>query len=132
MKKIEAIIRKERFEQVDAALKAIGVGGLTLEEVKGRGRTRLVTTVYSRGVFTHEEEYIKHFKIEILVKDEDAPKVVDAIMTSASTGAAGDGKVFVTSVEEVLDIGSRQSGKRAVEIEDMPPVTVYNSVPGKN
>jgi len=69
MKKIEAIIRKERFEGVDAALKAVGVGGLTREDVMGRGRTRVVTTVYSRGVFTREEEYIKHYKIEILIKD---------------------------------------------------------------
>jgi len=131
LKKIEAIVRKERFEHVDAALKAIGVGGLTLEEVKGRGRTRIVTTVYSRGVFTHEEEYIKHYKIEILVKDEDAAKVVDSILNSASTGAAGDGKIFITTVDEVLDIGSKQSGKKAVEIEDMPPVKVRQSAPGK-
>jgi nitrogen regulatory protein P-II 1 len=127
VKKIEAIIRKERFEMVDAALKGIGVGGLTVEEVTGRGRTRIVTTVHQRGVFTNEEEYIRHFKIEILVKDEDAAKVVQAIMNSASTGGAGDGKVFVTSVDQVLDIGSKQSGREAVEIEDMPPVTVRNS-----
>lgn len=131
MKKIEAIVRKERFEHVDAALKAIGVGGLTLEEVKGRGRTRIVTTVYSRGVFTQEEEYIKHYKIEILVKDEDAAKVVDSILNSASTGAAGDGKIYITTLDEVLDIGSKQSGKKAVEIEDMPPVKVRQSAPGK-
>lgn len=132
MKKIEAIIRKERFEQVDAALKAIGVGGLTVEEVKGRGRTRIVTTVYSRGVFTHEEEYIRHLKLEILSKDEDASRVVDAIVNSASTGGAGDGKIFVTTVDEVLDIGSKESGKRAVEMENAPPVTVHTSVPSKN
>jgi nitrogen regulatory protein P-II 1 len=132
MKKIEAIVRKERFEQVDAALKSIGVGGLTLEEVKGRGRTRVVTTVYSRGVSTYEEEYIRHLKIEIIAKDEDVAKVVDSIMNSATTGAAGDGKIFVSSIDEVLDIGSKQSGKKAVEIEDMPTVTVHNSVPSKN
>ena len=58
--------------------------------------------------------------------------MVDAIVNSASTGGTGDGKIFVTSVEEVLDIGSKQSGKRAVEMESMPPVTVHNSVPSKN
>jgi len=132
LKKIEAVIRRERFEEVDAALKGIGVGGLTLEEVKGRGRTRIVTTVYSRGVFRHEEEYIRHLKLEIIVKDEDAARVVDAIMTSASTGGAGDGKVFVTTIDEVLDIGSKQTGRNAVEIENSPIVTVHNSVPSKH
>ena len=132
MKKIEAVIRRERFEQVDSALKQIGVGGLTLEEVKGRGRTRIVTTVYSRGVFTQEEEYIRHLKLEIIVKDEDATRVVDAIVGSASTGGVGDGKIFVTTVDEVLDIGSGQSGRNAVEIENSPPVTVHHSVPSKH
>jgi len=126
LKKIEAIIRKERFEGVDAALKAVGVGGLTLGDVMGRGRTRVVTTVYSRGVSTREDEYVRHYKIEILVKDEDTAKVVDAIMNSASTGGTGDGKIFVSSVDEVLDIGSKLEGKKAVEMRDMAPVTVHS------
>jgi len=124
MKKIEAIIRRERFSLVDAALKQAGVGGLTMEEVRGRGRTRLLTTVYVKGIWTQEEEYIRHVKLEIVVKDEDARKVVDAIMSTASTESPGDGKVFVTSVDEFLDIGSKQSGNQAVEMEAMPPVTV--------
>jgi nitrogen regulatory protein PII len=132
LKKIEAVIRKERFEEVDAALKASGVGGLTVEDVRGRGRTRIVTKVYSRGVFTKEEEYIRHLKLEIIVKDEDAAKVVQAIMKSASTGGVGDGKIFVIPIEEIIDIGSKQTGGVAVDIENSPPVTVHNSVPGKN
>jgi nitrogen regulatory protein P-II 1 len=132
MKKIEAIIRRERFPQVDAALKQAGVGGLTMEDVRGRGRTRLQTTVYAKGVWTQEQEYIRHVKLEIIVKDEDAKKIVDAIMSTASTESAGDGKVFVTSVDEVLDIGSRQSGDKALEMEAMPPITVTASVPGRN
>lgn len=132
MKKIEAIIRRERFSEVDAALKMAGVGGLTMEEVQGRGRTRLQTTVYMRGVWTREDEYIRHLKLEIVVKDEDERKVVDAIMGAASTGSAGDGKVFVTAVDEVLDIGSKQSGAMAVEIEEQPPITVVAATPGYN
>jgi len=131
MKKIEAIVRRERFEQVDAALKAIGINGLTVEEVKGRGRTRMVTTIYSRGVWTKEDEYIRHYKIEILVGDNEANRVINAIMSSASTGAAGDGKIFVTSVDEVVDIGSKQSGEQAIDIENSPPVIVQQTVPGQ-
>lgn len=132
MKKIEAVIRRERFNQVDAALKQVGVGGLTMEEVRGRGRTRLQTTIYQRGVWTREDEYIRHVKLEIIVKDEDAKKVVDAIMSTAHTESPGDGKIFVTSVDEVLDIGTRESGNRAVDIEATPPVTVVAQTPGHN
>jgi len=124
MKKIEAVIRREKFEAVDDALKRIGVGGLTLEEVKGRGRTRLVTTVHMRGVWTQEDEYIRHIKLEIIAKDNEVGKVVDTILSSATTGSPGDGKIFVSSVDEFLDIGSKQNGDRAIEIETNPPVMV--------
>lgn len=124
MKKIEAIVRREKFEQVDAALKAIGVNGLTMEEVKGRGRTRMVTTIYSRGTWTKEDEYISHYKLEILVNDDEANKVINAIMSSASTGAAGDGKIFVSSVDNVVDIGSRETGTKALDVEKSAPVIV--------
>jgi len=132
MKKIEAIIRREKFSEVDAALKKVGVGGLTMEEVQGRGRTRLQTTVYMRGAWTREDEYIRHVKLEIVVKDEDAKKVVDALISAAKTDSPGDGKVFVTTVEDVIDIGSKMSGDRAVEIEAQPPVTVIASMRGRN
>ena len=122
MKKIEAVIRREKFEAVDDALKKIGVGGLTLEEVKGRGRTRVVTTVHMRGTWTQEDEYIRHIKLEIIAKDDQVSKVVDSILKSATTGSPGDGKIFVTSVEQTYDIGSSQSGDRAVDIEANPPV----------
>ena len=125
MKKIEAVIRREKFEAVDDALKKIGVGGLTLEEVKGRGRTRLVTTVHMRGVWTQEDEYIRHIKLEIIAKDNEVGKVVDTILSSATTGSPGDGKIFVSAVDEFLDIGSKQSGDRAIEIEANPPVMVH-------
>jgi nitrogen regulatory protein PII len=127
LKKIEAIVRRERFDQVDAALKSIGVSGLTMEDVKGRGRTREVNTIYSRGMWTREDEYIRHYKLEIIVNDSDANKVINAIMSSASTGGSGDGKIFVTSVDEVVDIGSKQSGKDAINMENSPPVVVQRS-----
>lgn len=131
MKKIEAIIRREKFSDVDAALKKAGVGGLTIEEVSGRGRTRLQTTIYMRGVWTQEEEYIHHVKLEIIVKDEEVKKVVDAIMSAASTKDSGDGKIFVSTVNEVFDIGSKESGNKALEMEGMPPVTVKKKSRGE-
>ena len=124
MKKIEAVIRREKFEAVDDALKKIGVGGLTLEEVKGRGRTRLVTTVHMRGVWTQEDEYIRHIKLEIIAKDDEVNGVVETILNSATTGSPGDGKIFVSKVDQFLDIGSKQTGDKAVEIEANPPVMV--------
>ncbi len=122
MKKIEAVIRREKFEEVDEALKKIGVGGLTLEEVKGRGRTRVITTVHMRGTWTQEDEYIRHTKLEIIAKDDQVSKVVDTILGSATTGSPGDGKIFVSNVEQFVDIGSKQGGDKAVDIEASPPV----------
>lgn len=114
MKKIEAVIRREKFPAVDEALKQLGVSGLTVEEVSGRGRERATMTVLARGQWTYEEEYIKRVKLDIIVADNDAQKVVDAILTNASTESVGDGKIFVTSIDEVLDIGSRASAEKAV------------------
>jgi nitrogen regulatory protein PII len=120
MKKIEAIIRREKFPAVDAELKKLGVGGLTVEEVAGRGRSRETMTVLAKGKWTYEEEYIKRLKLEILVKDGDAQGVIDAIMAVASTGSMGDGKIFVSSVDEVLDIGSKAVDEKAVAFVTTP------------
>ena len=129
MKKIEAIIRREKFFAVDAALKSIGVGGLTVEQVEGRGRLKLLVSTRSWGVWTHEEEYMRHAKLEIVVKDEDAQKVIDAIVTSATTGSAGDGKIFVSTVDSALDIGLNAAGDKAIDVEKMAPVTVKAVTP---
>ncbi len=116
VKKIEAVIRREKFPAVDAALKSLGVGGLTVEEVTGRGRARTTMTVLARGKWTYEEEYIKHLKLDIIVRDEDADKIVQAIIANATTGSVGDGKIFVTSVDEVLDIGSNAIDNQAIAV----------------
>ena len=120
MKKIEAIIRREKFPEVDAALKRMGVGGLTVEEVAGRGRARHTTTVLAKGRWNYEEEYIKHLKLEILVQESNAQRVIDAIMANASTESVGDGKIFVSSVDEVLDIGSKAVDEKAVTFATIP------------
>jgi nitrogen regulatory protein P-II 1 len=120
MKKIEAIIRKEKFPAVDAALKQLGIGGLTVEEVAGRGRARETMTVLARGRWNYEEEYIKRLKLEILVKDADAQRIIDTIMANASTESVGDGKIFVSTVDEVLDIGSKAVDEKAVAYATVP------------
>jgi nitrogen regulatory protein P-II 1 len=120
MKKIEAIIRREKFPEVDAALKQLGVGGLTVEEVAGRGRARHTMTVLAKGRWDYEEEYIKRLKVEILVQDSNAQPVIDAIIAHASTGSVGDGKIFVSTVDEVLDIGSKAIDEKAVAFATIP------------
>src|ERR1017187_4982715 len=114
LKKIEAIIRREKFPAVDAALKQLGVAGLTVEDVAGRGRARETMTVLAKGKWSYEEEYIKRLKLEILVQDSNAKDVIDAIMANASTASVGDGKIFISTVDEVLDIGSRAIDEKAV------------------
>ena len=120
MKKIEAIIRREKFPEVDAALKRMGVGGLTVEDVAGRGRDRHTTTVNAKGTWHYEEEYIRRLKLEILVQDSNAQGVIDAIMANASTDSIGDGKIFVSTVDEVLDIGSKAADEKAVAFATIP------------
>lgn len=114
MKKIEAIIRNDKFLDVDSALRKIGVSGLTIEQVTGRGRTRIRTTIYARGVWKDEEEYVRHVKLEIITPDADAEKIIDTIIGAASTGSTGDGKIFVSTIEKAIDIGSRETGEKAV------------------
>lgn len=114
MKKIEAIVRKEMFPQIDDALKKIGLGGLSFFDVEGRGRAKGEEMVEGRGARTYRPEYIERVKIEIIVKDADADKVVETIREKAKTGAVGDGKIFVTTVEDVFDITSSESGEKAV------------------
>jgi nitrogen regulatory protein P-II 1 len=120
LKKIEAIIRREKFPAVDAALKRLGVGGLTVEDVAGRGRARETMTVLAKGKWSYEEEYIKRLKLEILVQDSNAKDVIDAIMANASTASIGDGKIFISTVDEVMDIGSRATDEKAVAFATVP------------
>jgi len=96
MKKIEAEVRKERFPEVDFALKRIGVPGLTVAEEQRAGR----------GMWTYPLENVKHLLVTVVVEDDGVKEVVESIRESASTGSWGDGRIAVTSVEGVFDIGS--------------------------
>lgn len=112
MKKIEAIIKPFKLEEVKEALSSIGVQGLTVSEVKGFGRQRGHTELY-RGA-----EYIVDFlpkvKIEIVISDDDVDRAVGAIMNAAKTGRIGDGKIFVFDLNQAIRIRTGETGDQAV------------------
>ncbi|MBM3831871.1 MAG: P-II family nitrogen regulator [Verrucomicrobia bacterium] len=112
MKKIEAVIKPFKLNEVKDALNEVGVQGMTASEVKGFGRQKGHTEIY-RG-----SEYIVDFlpkvKIEIVLPDSQVSSAVDAIIKSARTGKIGDGKVFVSTVEEAVRIRTDERGEKAV------------------
>ncbi|ADL58640.1 MULTISPECIES: P-II family nitrogen regulator [Methanothermobacter] len=112
MKEVVAIIRPEKLEEVKNALEEVGCHGMTVTEVKGRGRQLGITESY-RGR-DYRIDLLPKTKIEIVVNDEDLDKVVDTIVKSAQTGDIGDGKIFISGVEEVVRIRTGESGKKAV------------------
>ena len=102
MKKIEAIIKPFKLEDVKEALSGRGVQGMTVSEVKGFGRQKGHTEIY-RGA-EYAVSFLPKLKIEVAVKAEVAPAVLDAITSKAKTGQIGDGKIFVTAIEQVVRI----------------------------
>lgn len=112
MKRIEAVIRPFKLDDVREALSEIGVRGMTITEVKGYGRQKGHTEVY-RGS-EYKVDFLPKIRIEIVVKDEMVERVISTIVKSAKTGQVGDGKIFVTSVEEVVRIRTEESGEDAV------------------
>ena len=112
MKKIEAIIKPFKLEEVKENLGMIGIHGMTVIEVKGFGRQKGHTELY-RGA-----EYIVDFlpkvKIEIVVSDDDLDKSVESIQNAAKTGRIGDGKIFVTDLEQVVRIRTGEDGEKAL------------------
>ena len=112
MKKVEAIIKPFKLDEVKEALNEIGIQGITVSEVKGFGRQKGHTELY-RGA-EYVVDFIPKIKMEIIVSDDIASKVVDAIEQAAKTGRIGDGKIFVTSVEEVVRIRTGERGEDAL------------------
>jgi len=113
MKRIDAVIPAERLSKVNDALKQVGVGGITCFDSKGRGQVPIQQRTAGRGgVFT--PEFNTNCSIMVVVKDGDVEKVVQAILQGASSGLAGEGKVFVTSVDDAVDIGSKKRGEQAL------------------
>jgi len=112
VKKVEAIIKPFKLDEVKEALNEIGIQGITVSEVKGFGRQKGHTELY-RGA-EYVVDFIPKIKMEIIVSDDIASKVVEAIEQSAKTGRIGDGKIFVTTVEEVVRIRTGERGEDAL------------------
>jgi nitrogen regulatory protein P-II 2 len=112
MKLITAIIKPFKLEEVRDALSAVGVLGMTITEVKGYGRQKGHTELY-RGA-EYAVNFLPKIRIEVVVADEDADKVVEAIGSSAKTGQIGDGKIFVTPIEQALRIRTGETGPDAI------------------
>ena len=110
MKKVEAIIKPFKLDEVKDALSEVGIQGMTVTEVKGFGRTGGKKDVYRGSAYV--VDFVPKVKIEIVVSDSQAQQVIDAIEKSAKTGRIGDGKIFVTPVEEAVRI---RTGERAEE-----------------
>jgi nitrogen regulatory protein PII len=112
MKKIEAIIKPFKLEDVKEALKDIGITGMTLTEVKGFGRQKGHTEIYRGSEYT--VDFLPKNKIEVVVADSQVKTVVDAIVKAARTGKIGDGKVFVSPLEDAIRIRTDERGDQAV------------------
>jgi nitrogen regulatory protein P-II 1 len=112
MKKIEAIIKPHKLDEVKQALTRIGVQGMTVTEVKGFGRQKGHTEVY-RGA-EYKIDFLPKTKIELITVDEMVPQVVETIERAAKTGKIGDGKIFILPVEEVIRIRTSERGRDAI------------------
>ena len=112
MKKIEAIIKPFKLDEVREALSEVGVTGLTVIEVKGFGRQKGHTELY-RGA-EYVVDFLPKLKLELVVADANAERAVEAIISAARTGKIGDGKIFVSEVEQVVRIRTGESGEAAI------------------
>jgi nitrogen regulatory protein PII len=112
MKKIEAIIKPFKLEEVKDALSEVGLEGMTVSEVKGFGRQKGHTEIYRGSEYT--VDFLPKIKIDVVVPDNRAEAAVAAIVKAAKTGKIGDGKVFVSAVEEVVRIRTEEKGEQAV------------------
>jgi len=112
MKKIEAVIKPFKLDEVREALSEIGVNGLTVTEVKGFGRQKGHTELY-RGA-EYVVDFLPKIKIELVVAEDIVDNAMDAIIKAARTGKIGDGKIFVTNVEQVVRIRTGETGESAV------------------
>ena len=112
MKKVEAIIKPFKLDEVREALSEVGITGLTATEVKGFGRQKGHTELY-RGA-EYVVDFLPKVKIEVVIKDDVVESVIETIAKAARTGKIGDGKIFVTNVEQVVRIRTGESGEIAI------------------
>jgi nitrogen regulatory protein P-II 1 len=112
MKKIEAIIKPFKLEDVKEALSTLGVEGMTVSEVKGFGRQKGHTEIYRGSEYT--VDFLPKIKVEVVLPDTMVSSAVDAIVKAARTGKIGDGKVFVSTVDNAIRIRTEETGEQAV------------------
>lgn len=112
MKKIEAIIRPFKLDEVKEALLEEGIRGMTITEVRGYGRQKGHKETY-RGS-EYQIEFVPKIKIEVVVNDENSETVIQAILRTAKTGQVGDGKIFVSDIEDIIRIRTDESGPEAL------------------
>ena len=112
MKKIEAIIRPEKLDGVRVALERSGYPGITITEIEGHGLQK--GTVQQWRGEKYKVDFLPKIKVEIVAKDSDVEKIIQAVLESAYTGGVGDGKIFVYDVAEVVRIRTRERGERAL------------------
>jgi nitrogen regulatory protein P-II 1 len=112
MRKIEAVIKPFKLDEVKEALHGIGIQGMTVTEVRGFGRQKGHTELY-RGA-EYVVDFLPKIKLEIAVRDEMVDKVIDVIVSAANTGRIGDGKIFVLPMDEVIRIRTGERGPEAV------------------
>jgi nitrogen regulatory protein P-II 1 len=112
MKKIEVITRPYKIDEIKEKLTSIGIKGMTVSEVKGFGRQRGHTEVY-RGA-EYQVDFVPKVKMEVVVEDAMATEVIQAIKAAAQTGEVGDGKIFVSSIDEVIRIRTGETGNAAI------------------
>ena len=111
MKKIEAIIKPFKMEDVKEALTEVGVEGMTVSEVKGFGRQKGHTEIYRGSEYT--VDFLPKVKFEIIISDDRVQRAVDAIVQAAKTGKIGDGKVFILPIEDAIRIRTQERGESA-------------------
>jgi nitrogen regulatory protein P-II 1 len=112
MKKIEAIIKPFKLEDVKEALGEVGIEGLTVTEVKGFGRQKGHTEIYRGSEYT--VDFLPKVKVEVVLNDDQLDAAVAAIIKSAKTGKIGDGKIFITTIEEAIRIRTEERGAKAI------------------
>ncbi len=112
MKKIEAVVQPSRFDAVKTALQEVGVQGMTVSEVRGHGRQKGHTEVYRGSEYT--VDLLPKIKVEMVVSDALKDSAVQAILRAAKTGKIGDGKIFVTTVDEAIRIRNEDRGETAL------------------
>ena len=112
MKKIEAVIKPFKLDEVKEALHEVGIQGITVTEAKGFGRQKGHTELY-RGA-EYVVDFLPKVKLEIIIEDSMSERAVEAIQTAAKTGRIGDGKIFVSTIDEVIRIRTGESGAEAI------------------